>query len=133
VDFHCKTLALLAEIAESIPPVSNAKLAAALVHRKQLLSIGINRKKSHPFQAKYSSHKERIFFHAEIDAIQKAVRKLNSDLAILRKSTLYVCRFRVSTGWGLAKPCAGCIACVVAFGIGHIVYSENGVGEYTLL
>ena len=35
---------------------SNIRFAAAIVHRNQIISIGYNRRKSHPFQAKYAKN-----------------------------------------------------------------------------
>ena len=71
------TLAKFAEANDT----SNIKFAAAVVHRNRIVSVGFNRMKSHPFQAKYAKNSEAIYLHAEIHSIKNALREID------RKST----------------------------------------------
>ena len=120
-----KHLELLKVIAEDVEPCGNARLAAMVVYKNKVMSIGANRSKTHPFAAKYSKHPEAIYLHAEAAAILAAKRKLTDQQ--LAKSTLIVCR--VKTGhrnkqvYGLAKPCAGCRQCIEDHGIMKTIYT----------
>ncbi|NDB61641.1 hypothetical protein EB001_24855, partial [bacterium] len=61
----------LAKIAEANDD-SNIRFAAAVVYRNKIVSVGYNRRKSHPFQAKFAKNPEAIFLHAEVHAIKNA-------------------------------------------------------------
>ena len=131
---------LLAVVAESVDrntTSSGARLAAAVVYKNQVITVGINRKKSHPFQARYSKNEDAIYLHAETDTIRAALRYLSEKQ--LSKSTLYVCRVKHEDGldspviWGLSKPCVGCQRAIATFDIKNVVYSEEGTGVYTFL
>ena len=55
MDKHEKVLDLLAVVAEGVDrniTSSGARLAAAIVYKNRVISVGINQKRSHPFQAK---------------------------------------------------------------------------------
>jgi deoxycytidylate deaminase len=126
-------LKMLDKIAESVEPVSQARLAAAIVYKNDVISIGINQKKSHPFQRRFSKHEEAIFLHAEVDAIKNALRHISIDQ--LAKSKLYVTRVRYETSEkhihtsnlrrGLAKPCQGCMKAIATFNIKHVCFSTD--------
>ena len=137
---HEKVLDLLAVVAEGIDrniTSSGARLAAALVYKNRIISIGINQKRSHPFQAKYSVNEDAIYLHAETDTIRGALHYLSEKQ--LTKSTLYVCRIKHENGsdspiiWGLSKPCVGCQRAIATFDIKNVVYSEEGKGVYSFL
>jgi len=140
MDKHEKVLDLLATIAEGVErntTASGARLAAALVYKNRIVSVGINQKRSHPFQAKYSKNEDAIYLHAETDTIRTALRHLSEKQ--LSKSTLYVCRIKHEDGsdtpliWGLSKPCVGCQRAIATFDIKGVVYSEEGKGAYNFL
>jgi deoxycytidylate deaminase len=140
MDKHEKVLDLLSVMAEGVDrntTTSGARLAAAIVYKNQVISIGVNQKKSHPFQAKYSTNEDAIFLHAETDTIRTALRHLTEKQ--LSKATLYVCRIKHEDGpntpliWGLAKPCVGCQRAIATFDIKGVVYSEEGTGAYSFL
>jgi deoxycytidylate deaminase len=118
---------LLKIIAEDVAPVSNAKLAAAVIYRGKIVSIGTNQAKSHPFAAEYSKHPEAIYLHAETDAIYKAKKKLTETE--LKKSTLIIVRVKSTvagkTEFGISKPCAGCSKCIADHQISTVIYTEN--------
>jgi len=137
---HEKVMDLLAAVAEGVDrntTSSGARLAAAVVHKNQVITVGINRKKSHPFQARYSKNEDAIYLHAETDTIRAALRYLSEKQ--LSKSTLYICRIKHEDGpgspiiWGLSKPCIGCQRAIATFDIKNVVYSEEGKGSYSFL
>jgi len=126
----------LAKIAEANDD-SNIRFAAAVVYRNKIISIGYNRRKSHPFQAKFAKNPEAIFLHAEVHAIKDALRDISvEDLA---KCELYITRVKKPAAgdnhfvWGLAKPCCGCQRAIVEFGIKRTIYTCDEIGNYEVL
>lgn len=113
------------------------KLAACLVIRNEVISVGFNSEKSHPMQKRFSKNSESIFKHAEVDAIVGALRHIDSDL--LKRSTLYVFRVKKKNKgdmtWvdGMAEPCSGCKKAIEHFGIRKVVYSTDSPGLYGLI
>ena len=126
----------LAKIAEANDD-SNIRFAAAVVYRNKIVSIGYNRKKSHPFQAKYAKNPEAIFLHAEVHAIKNALREINVEE--LKNTELYITRVKKPKAgdknfvWGLSKPCAGCERAIAEFGIKRTIYTCDEVGNYEVL
>jgi len=124
---------ILSKMAKASEPFAKVRLAAGLVYKNDIIAIGTNRNKSHPFQKKYASNSEAIFLHAETDAIYNAIKKYNVD--VLSKSTMYVCRIKWKDEkknqliFGLAKPCVGCQRAIATFNIKHVCYSldEEGI------
>jgi len=105
---------------------SRFKIASCIVFDGEIFPVGINRRKSHPFQAKYSRNENSIYLHAEIQAIVNALRFL--DVEDLLKSDLYICRMKNIDGVyvpGLSKPCEGCFKAIVEFGIKNVYYTTN--------
>lgn len=114
----------LETIADDVVPVSNAKIAAAIVYRGDIISIGINRLKTDPMQARFAKNEHAIYLHAEIDAIKKALKRLSS--AEMKKSELYIVRRKRINGEqssALAKPCCGCQRAIETYGIQSVIYS----------
>jgi len=124
---------MLAKLASSNVKIAGARIAACVVHKKTIVSFGVNQMKSHPFQAKYGIHvhSDAIFLHAETAAIKNALRCLSIEE--LAECSLYICRVKMIKGkfvWGLAKPCVGCSRAIAEFGIKNVIYSnENNVLE----
>jgi len=118
---------LLKTIAEDVEPVSNARLAAMVVYKNKMISIGINQKKSHPFAAKYSKNPDAIYLHAEASAILAAKKRLSETE--MKKATLIICRVKYdkkkNVSFGIAKPCSGCQKCIEDHGIKNVIYTEN--------
>lgn len=115
----------LTRIAEDVAPVSNARIAAAIVYKGDIISIGVNSYKTDPLQAKYSKNEHAIYLHAEIAAIKKAKKILTNDQ--LRKSELFIVRRKTNNGVfcdGLAKPCSGCQRAIETYGISKVHYSK---------
>jgi len=73
---------------------------------------------------KYAADEHKIFLHAEIAAIKKALRFYSVDM--LRGTTLIVCRVK-KNGLGNSKPCIGCQRAIAEFGIKKVIYTtEDG-------
>lgn len=106
-----------------------AKVSSAIVYKGRIVSIGTNKKKSHPFQARFGETEHSIFLHAEISAIKNALREISID--DMKKADLYVCRVKKEKQYskqfvcGIAKPCCGCERAIVEFGIKNVYYTNN--------
>lgn len=133
---HGRFINLLSKVASDVAWEGNARLAAAVVHKNEIASFGVNEFKTHPFQAKFGRNNDSIYLHAETSAIKNALKVLDEDQ--LSKSTLYVCRVkfedlkRKKLIFGLAKPCEGCVRCIHTFGIQKVIYSLDKEG-FTML
>jgi len=121
-----KVLAKLLEAAEESEPVSKMRLAAAIVYKNKIVSIGTNKYKTHPIMDKFKKNDKAIFLHAEVDAINKAKKKLDENQ--LRKARLYVIRLLKDGSLGIACPCRGCSQCISHYGIKTVFYS-NKLGQ----
>jgi len=103
--------------------------SAAILYRGNVISYGVAKRKSHPFQSQYQKHEDAIFWHAETNAIHNALKKIEADL--LSKCSLYVCRIRFKDDlsgemmYGLSKPCKGCRSCINHFKIPTVLYTTN--------
>lgn len=126
---HEKHFKLLEKIAMANEPVSRARLAAILVYRNEVLGVGYNKHKTHPFQKRFAKHELAISLHAEIDALINA-RKMYSD-DIIAKSTMYVLRIKRPDEdskdfiRGMAKPCKGCQRALTVFNIRKVYYTTE--------
>ena len=132
-----RVMRFLRRQAIDVDPVGSAKIAAAISFRNEIISLGQNQKRTHPFQAKYAKNPESIYLHAETNAICNALNHINkSDL---ERSTLYIRRVKKPTRDakdfvdGLAKPCAGCMRAIIAFGIKKVVYSTDDSEQFEVL
>jgi deoxycytidylate deaminase len=121
-------------LAINVEPVSRARVAAVLVLKNHIVSVGQCVKRSHPYQARVGRTPESIFLHAEIHALVAATNHLTpSDFA---RATLYVHRVKRlnsdHTRWidGLARPCSGCQRAIAEFGVGRVVYSTDQSGVW---
>jgi len=126
-----KYLSLLSIIAEDVIPVAHAKIAAALVYKGEIISIGICSYKTHPLQKQYGRNPMSVFLHAEIDALIKGQKRIESRGIPLKKCTMYVARVKRASSFatdyisGLAKPCEGCMKALTEAGIVNVVYTEG--------
>ena len=84
--------------------------------------IGLNRYKSHPLQARFSSHPEQIYIHSEISVLSQALRDRVEDFS---DYTLYVARVLSDGTPALAKPCPGCMSALIEFGIHNLEYTKG--------
>jgi deoxycytidylate deaminase len=108
---------MLHKVADAVEPVGRQRLSACIVKGKRLISIGVNKRKTHPLQWKFSKHEEAIYLHAEIDAIINAKEDI-------RGATMYVARVMKNGECGLAKPCEGCQRAIQFFGIKKVYYTK---------
>lgn len=118
----------------------NSRIVAAMVVKNELIAIGDNSGKSHPFQDKFKKRDGCIYLHAEVNTIHKSLKRIyshntipNTGSSILKKATLYVCRTKRDNSWGLAKPCSGCQRAILEFGVGRVVYSTGNFEEWVEL
>lgn len=133
---HLKILRHLFNIAQEVPPVASARIAAAVVYKGEIVSVGINKKKSHPLAAKYCKTPDACFLHAEVSAIKNALKQ--EGASILKKSTLYICRAKHASNdpddwcWGLARPCKGCLKAILDFDLRGVVFSAEGSEAFAM-
>lgn len=120
-------LSSLLVIAQDVIPVGHAKIAAAIVYRKEVVAVGVCSYRTHPFQKKFGRNDASIHLHAEIDAILKAKRRGIP----LTKCVMYIARAKRPSAYaseyipGLAKPCSGCQRAIQEAGIKQIIYTED--------
>lgn len=105
-----------------------ARLASAIVNKNRIVSIGVNKIKTHPFQKRFASNKDAIFLHAETGALCAAIKILNTN--DLSDCDIYVCRMKhidqnPEFVYGMAKPCLGCSRAIVEFGIRNVFFTTN--------
>lgn len=128
-------LDLATKQAISAPGMAGAYLGAVLVVRNRPFSFGFNQPKTHPFQATYAKNKDAIFLHAEISAINGALRQMPLEVLRSTKTSLYIVRIKRENGPGspfvraLAKPCSGCQEAIFKHKINRVIYS---VDKYTV-
>jgi len=119
---------LLFETALATPRVGSGKLASAIIYRGNIISVGFNQNKTHPMQLKWMVNPKRTTLHAEVNAIVRASRVLGEYE--FSRSSIYVARVKkeeIRGNWmyGMAKPCAGCMRCIISFGIRELWYSTD--------
>lgn len=109
------------------------KVGCVVVYKKHILSVGANSRKTHPFQKTFNK-KYRTFtktekpiydsLHAEINALTKIAYPIAQKID-WKDVRLYV--YRICNGkekkFGMARPCAACLAAIKDFGIRHIYYT----------
>ena len=124
-----KTTSLLLKIAEDIPePVRNYRLASAIIYKKQIVGLGVNRYKTDPFVNRFKKNPEAIYQHAEVAAIKNALKRVPVDE--IKRCTLVVVRVKRNvrnTKYvpAMAKPCEGCQRCISEFGLKKVIYTTN--------
>jgi len=130
-----KQIDLLHKVAEDITePVRCFRLAAAVLHKKQIIGLGVNSYKTDPFVNRFKKNPEAIYLHAEVAAIKNALKRVSVDE--LKRCTLVVVRVKRNdrnTKYvpAMAKPCEGCQRCISEFGLKKVIYTTNrGSLEY---
>jgi tRNA(Arg) A34 adenosine deaminase TadA len=105
-------------------PVEKLPQMAAIIARKgQVISYGMNSRKSDPLAAKYGRHPDAIYPHAELAAIKAALTVI--DVADLYECTLYVARVLKDGTPALAKPCSGCQRAILEFSIKDVIWTKG--------
>ena len=116
-------------MAMSVEGVKSSRIASCIVIKNDIISFGINQMKSHPFQAKYSTNRQSIYLHSEVDAIKNAARVVDS--IELEKAYLYIVRMKYVNShkknmiWAMSKPCVGCQRAIAAFNLKRVIYSTG--------
>lgn len=132
-----KIMQFVRRLAIDNPGVNNRmKLAAALVIKRDVISVGINVLRSHPVQKKFGKNDASIYLHAEINAIVNGLNHVDRD--DLRRASLYVYRVKKDTNdpkrrhWidGMSCPCEGCMSAIDAFKIRRVIHSTEVNNEY---
>lgn len=116
-----RNIELAAKIARETDNGMRYKLCAIICRKRHILSIGINRHKTHT-QATDNGRGHRL--HAELAAI------LNCNREALVGSTLYVVRVGKNNQQSLrmSKPCSYCQTAIIKAGI-KTVYFSTAAGE----
>lgn len=123
---HLTVMSKLALIAQSQPVVFRVRIICAVVWNRDIIALGRNRQKSHPFQVryfKYQRHEDAIYLHAEIEAICNALKILSTEQ--MKSASLYICRVKRDGTWAIAKPCAGCTQAITQFDIKDVYFTRE--------
>lgn len=122
-----RILNALTKIAVKLEPVKSSRIAAALVYKNDIISIGTCSYRTHTFQSKFTKNPHAIHLHAETDAIRQALNSVHPDE--LKKATLYIQRSKLDRNkkWvnGSAKPCSGCLKAIIQYDIKRVIYSTE--------
>lgn len=115
---------VLYNMAKNVEPIQSARIVAGIHRKGRLLAVGFNQRKSHPLQARWSSRPERIFLHAEVDAIRNYLYNSTAD-SLVTCSILVVRVKKQGTSWvcGCAKPCSGCMRALEFYGLKNVEWS----------
>ncbi len=116
--------------------INRARLAACLVYKNDIISVGVNMLKSHPFQARFGRNDDSIYLHAETNCIKNALKV--TDLNTIEKSKMYIHRVKYNGSHnkrkfvsGMAKPCEGCARAISTFNIKSVMFScDDGSFNY---
>lgn len=104
-------------------PTDLQKMAAVIVKKKKVLSVGYNSRKTHPLMLRFGDNELKVCLHAEIDAIRLALGKYDEEELV--GAEIYVARILKDGTTGLAKPCKVCQRALEAYGIAAIHWTEN--------
>jgi|SRR5687768_3970180 len=113
----------LAMASSKLSDYERIKIGAVLVKKGDVISIGYNRKKTHPTQKKYNKFRnmnghQNDFIHAEIDAIIKSKSNLNGAF-------IYISRQTCNGELGMCRPCPACMEAIRESGISRVYYTSN--------
>ena len=100
------------------------RMAAILISGSQIISVGINKKKTHPLQ----KGKHAYSIHAELDCL------ISAPFNKIKGSYIVVCRKLTNGDLALAKPCNECQKLLKEYGIKKVYYSisDSKIGEILL-
>jgi deoxycytidylate deaminase len=102
------------------------KIGAVITSKKgDIISVGVNKMKTHPMQARFSAMTNdpmKIYLHAEIAAIIAAKG--------VQGHSIYIARIRRNGSTGIAKPCAGCAAALQEYGIKKIYFTTSQENQH---
>lgn len=123
----------LAEKQAKLSTFHDGQLGCVVVHKNKIVCEGHNSSKTHPLQKIYNegyrcNNNENDYWslhslHAEMTCLIEAEKILTKE--DFSKASLYVCRIRKITPYGLARPCPACMKRIKELGIKHIYYTTN--------
>lgn len=114
------------KVAEANPIEALPRMSAILVDaRGKVVSVGMNRRKSHPMQKQYGITSHSIWLHAEIDCLKRVIRTHSPEE--IADMTMYIARVSKRGFPMLAKPCSGCQRALEDFGIKQVNWTEDQV------
>jgi tRNA(Arg) A34 adenosine deaminase TadA len=119
-----KFMNLAAKLAVDSEPAAGARVVSIIALRGEVLSLGFNSAKTHPFQARFCKNPHALYWHAETRAIANALRRDHGDL--LSRASMYVLRLTKAGRPALSMPCCGCAKAIQEHNIGRVLYS-NGI------
>jgi deoxycytidylate deaminase len=101
-----------------------AHIGAVLVVGRDIISVGVNGRKSHPLQKYYNKFRflddnAHHLMHAELEALVRGRAMIRSN------ATMYIYRLLRTGEQGMCRPCGGCMRALSDYKIGNIVYSTN--------
>lgn len=112
-----------------ISDFKNIHVGCVAVYQGNIIGIGCNCNKTHPFQKHYnkyrlkSNNKNELLpkLHAEINRIN-SIKHMHINFS---KVKLYIYRVRKDQPYGLSRPCPSCMAAIKDMGIRNIFYTTN--------
>ena len=121
--FDKRVFSILHDYASDSELIRHSRHACAITLKNNILGVGMARYKTHPLMAKYQDKSERVFLHAEIDAVVRVINRYGS--AILKDCDMYILRLTKGGSLGMSKPCDGCQKAIDAFGIKNVYWSKS--------
>lgn len=123
---HEKYIDIALQIAKSNTNF-RTKMAAIIVYQNRIVGVGLNNRKTHPLQDRFKKNPMAIWIHAEIAAINNALRTISPDK--LKRSIIYIARYhKDEITQGLAKPCNGCWKALLTFELKKVIYTLDNKG-----
>lgn len=101
--------------------IQNSKHSACLVYKNKIIARGIAKRKTHPLMLRFSDNQKKIYLHAELSCIVKAINTFGVE--ILSECSLYCLRITKGNAVGLSKPCSVCQAAINTFNIRNVYWS----------
>lgn len=102
-----------------------ARIGAVVLSGRDIVSVGVNGRKSHPLQRHYNALRftddsASHLMHAELEAIVRARAFLRDD-----DNSIYVFRELKTGQIGMSRPCVGCMQALRDHNIKHVHYTTD--------
>lgn len=129
--FDRKMFKLAKEVAET-SSFEPHHLGCVIVYKKHVIAVGANSHKSHPAQKMYNSYRNftkgpgaiNHSLHAEMAALMSIYYPIAEQID-WKQVKVYTYRICKSKKFGMARPCAACMAALQDYGVRHIYYTTN--------
>lgn len=115
-------MSITLKIAEANPVQGLPQMAAVLFDKRHIAGVGLNSRKTDPFQKRFAKNPLSVCLHAEIACIKNALRHYSVD--DLPRMTMVVARVKRDGTSGSSKPCCGCARALIEFGINNVIYKD---------